>query len=50
MARLFADGYALRARRTTPRPWLDGVPPMALPARGETDRTAAHMVPERARA
>ena len=37
---LFADGYAAWVWLTTPRPSLDGAPPLALLARGEVERVA----------
>ena len=36
----FADGYAAWIWLTTPRPSLDGAPPLALLARGEVERLA----------
>ena len=40
MAGLFADGYAAWVWLTTPRPSLDGAPPLTLLARGEVERVA----------
>ena len=40
VAGLFADGYAAWVWLTTPRPSLEGVPPLALLARGEVERVA----------
>ena len=40
VAVLFGDGYAAWVWLTTPRPSLDGAPPLALLARGEVERVA----------